>query len=551
MKLAKFLCVLLLLAAPFSVFGAAEIELFSAAGVSFPTLAVPLGVRAIGMGDAYTAAGNDVEALNWNPAGLAKISGYQLGLADNEWSTTLGIRQDYISYGQGIGQSSGFGASINYFGLGQLDERDSTGALQGQSSASVFSGSAGYALSMLDQNRLKLGLALEFGLESLFGTSETDIGGDLGLVFDMTHEYSVGLSVNHIGTGTEGFSPPESVSAGFSALLLDRSLTIDVDGEVPVAGDTMLDLGAEYNVSSLSLRAGYREALNAPPGDVQSGFTAGAGFTVGVFSLDYAFVPYGDLSTVNRVQLTMKLPNDFFQPKYIGAAPTSTTAKAYYDKAVGLEKSGDTLKALVLYQTCEENYPDKLKATPQPFYTEAVKKIKDLQAEMSVTGDNGEIAKLTKEYLATAQDDMNGHRYKDAIDQLQQAKKIDQNNPAIEKMLKEARHDFEERLSSYRSAGSAADQDNRLNAAIDNYKKLLAIDPTDPQALAFFTKRRKEIESALKMVHRKGIDQYVGGQVEEAVQTWTAGEALDYWGDIDFKRDIDKAKKLLDLREQK
>lgn len=79
----------------------------------------------------------------------------------------------------------------------------------------------------------------------------------------------------------------------------------------------------------------------------------------------------------------------------------------------------------------------------------------------------------------------------------------------------------------------------------------LGSDATDAESVAFFTNRRKEIEAMLKSVHRKGIDQYLAGDVEEAIKTWTVGEALDYWGDIDFRRDIDKAKKLLDLREQK
>jgi len=98
--------------------GAASIDLYGPAAISFPTLAVPVGVRAIGMGEAYTASGNDVYALHWNPAGLAKVSGFQLGLAHNEWSSELGMRQEFISYGQSLSPKSGMGLSVNYFSLG-------------------------------------------------------------------------------------------------------------------------------------------------------------------------------------------------------------------------------------------------------------------------------------------------------------------------------------------------------------------------------------------------------------------------------------------------
>ena len=55
-----FSCFCWFLAAPALMQAAAEVEYYSAAGISFPTLAVPVGVRATGMGNAYTAAGDDV-----------------------------------------------------------------------------------------------------------------------------------------------------------------------------------------------------------------------------------------------------------------------------------------------------------------------------------------------------------------------------------------------------------------------------------------------------------------------------------------------------------
>lgn len=551
MKFAILFFSLACLAAPFSAHSTGEIEYYSPAGISFPTLAVPVGVRAIGMGDAYTAAGNDLDALNWNPAGLAKVAGYQLGLADNEWATALGIRQDYVVYGQSVGQSSGFGVSLNYFGLGQLDERDTSGVLQGQSSASIFGGSVGYGWSMLAQDRLKLGLGLEFDTQSFGVSTQTDFGGNLGLVYDLTREFSAGLSINHIGTGENGFSPPEAVSVGISTLQLNHNLLIDVDGQVPLNSEPMINAGFELNLSVLSLRGGYRQAIGAPEGDVQSGPTAGAGFKVGLFRLDYAFVPYGGLSTVNRVQVTVQLPNDFFQPRVIGTEATTTTAKAYYDKALSIEKSGGTMEALVQYNLCVESYPQKLQDMPQQFFITAKQRITELGNDINKHGDNGQIGVLTKKYFENAKVDIAAHRYNDAIEQLRAAKEIDPKNQSIDSMMKEARFGLEDRLKTYRNAARVADKQDHLPVVIDNYKKLLSEDPTDPEALAFFNNHRKEIQSMLQTVHRKGIDQYVSGKVAEAVKIWTLGEALDYWGDIDFKRDIDKAKKLLDLRGQK
>jgi tetratricopeptide (TPR) repeat protein len=529
----------------------AEIELYNAAAISFPTLAVPVGVKAIGMGEAYTSNGGDVYTLHWNPAGLARMTGFELGLAHNEWSSALGLRQEFLAYGQGVGQKSGMGLSINYFSLGSLDKRDSSGALLGQADASALAATLGYASSMLERDRLKLGLTVEFANQSLFGSAMSGIGGSLGLLFDFTRDTAIGLSVNHLGGGTGGFAPPQLLNLGLSTSLLNRNLTLALDGVLPFSADPLIKAGLEMNLSGFFLRGGYRYAMGAKPGDVQSGLTAGVGFKTGVFAVDYAYVPYGELSTTHRVAATISLPGDFFKPKIIGAEATTTTAKTYYEKAVALEKSGDMMKAWAQYQRAEELYPEKMKAKPQQFYVTTLKKIKELDAEIKKGKDSGQSSKLAKEYVSKAEQLIAARRYREAFEPLQMAKKLDAANPAIEKLLKDAKAGFEERLKGFRNEARAADRAGRLPVAVDNYKKLLQIDPGDAEAEAFFASKRKEIESMLKKVHRQGIDLYVAGKVEEAVKVWNNGAQLDYFGAVDFKRDIDKAKKLLDLRGQK
>jgi len=441
--------------------------------------------------------------------------------------------------------------SVNYFSLGSLDKRDSTGALLGQADASALAATLGYASSMLERDRLKLGLSVEFANQSLFGTAMSGIGGSLGLLFDFTRDTAIGLSVNHLGGGSGGFAPPQILNLGLSTVLLNRNLTLALDGALPFSADPLIKAGMELNLSGFFLRGGYRYAIGAKPGDVQSGLTAGVGFKAGVFGVDYAYVPYGELSTTHRVAATISLPGDFFKPKVIGAAATSTTAKSYYEKAVAQEKAGDNLRALVFYQQAEEFYPEALRAKPQQFYLTSQKKIKDLKAEMAKKGDGGQSAKLAKEYIGKAEQYIAAKRYREAGDSLQMAKKLDAANPAIDKLLKEAKSGFEERLRGFRNEARAAERAGRLPVAVDNYKKLLQIDPSDSEAEAFFSSKRKEIESMLKKVHRQGIDLYVAGKVEEAVKVWNNGAQLDYFGAVDFKRDIDKAKKLLDLRGQK
>jgi tetratricopeptide (TPR) repeat protein len=537
---ARLLCVLLAL--PACASAVVESEFFNAAGVAFPTLSVPVGVRATGMGDAYTASGDDVYALNWNPAGLARMSGYQLGLADNEWSTELGLRQEFLAYGQQI-LGGGMAFSLNYFNLGQLDQRDSSGALIGHSNASAFAADLGYAFSMLDQGRLKLGLAAEFGSQSLYGISQAEYGANVGLLYELSSTYSAGFSANHLGGGSQGFSPPESLSLGLAGTFFTGSLVAALDGQMPLNSDTVLGLGLEYTWSALSLRCGWRQSLGAPDGSVQSGLTAGAGFRVGRFRLDYSYVPYSDLSTSQRVQATVELPNGFFAPRIIAPEMSSATAEAYYNLGLGFEKDGETLKALIQFERCIESYPESLKAAPQDFYLQAVKKAADLQASMNKGGDHRQIQKLTKENLASADRELKAGHFRDAIDLLKQAKKIDPNNPLIDKMIQDAKDAMQQKLGVYRDAAHFGATEHNLSMCVENYKKLLSIDPADAEALAYMDKHRSELKALLQSMDRKGIFFYVGGSMDEAVKVWAEGQALDYFGDIDFKRDLDKARK--------
>jgi len=43
------------------------------------------GARAIGMGESFVAVGDDVNALFWNPAGIARIKERQLTFMYSDW----------------------------------------------------------------------------------------------------------------------------------------------------------------------------------------------------------------------------------------------------------------------------------------------------------------------------------------------------------------------------------------------------------------------------------------------------------------------------------
>jgi tetratricopeptide (TPR) repeat protein len=528
---------------------AAEISFDNAADNAFPTLAVPVGVRASGMGDVYTAVGDDVYALRWNPAGLARMAGFEVGLMDNEWSSTLGLREDFFAYGQSLESGAAWAASVDYFNLGQLDQRDGNGALLSTVNASAMGVNLGYAWPLLGRSDLKVGVSGEAVQQKLYGAALWGYGVDPGVLWDPSPTWSLGLSLNHLGLSSAGGDTPAELQAGVSSVWLARTLVLAADAEVPKDGTPALKFGGELAYDALRFRAGWRQPMGG--GDPQSGgFTAGVGFQAGLVTLDYSYVPYGDLSTVQRVAATVELPSDFFQPRISLAEGSTVTAQVFFAQAQDLELHGETLKALIQYQRCVEAYPSAQRATALPFYAAAGKKIEDLQEQLAKGGDHSQIQKLSADAVGQADLLIKASRFKEAITRLEQANKLDPSNTLVLAKLAVARQDLENRLSDARDAAHFAVKDNNLSMAVESYRKVLAVDPEDGEALAYLTAKRAAIKTLLQSIDRKAIYFYVGGQLEDAIKAWSDGAALDYFGDVDFKRNIDKARVQLQLRNQ-
>jgi len=79
---------------------------------SAPFLKLPTGARAIGMGESYVAVGDDVQAIGWNPAGLAKSKMRQFTFMHSEWIE--GIRYESLAYAQPLGGLIAVGGGVDF-----------------------------------------------------------------------------------------------------------------------------------------------------------------------------------------------------------------------------------------------------------------------------------------------------------------------------------------------------------------------------------------------------------------------------------------------------
>jgi hypothetical protein len=97
--------------------------LLLAGAVQANFLEVETGARAMGMGGAFVGVADDATALHWNPAGLARLHGFQaFGMRTSVYSVE-GLSEDaaFATYGTG---AQGFG--LGWMRTGALDLYDKT-----------------------------------------------------------------------------------------------------------------------------------------------------------------------------------------------------------------------------------------------------------------------------------------------------------------------------------------------------------------------------------------------------------------------------------------
>ncbi len=236
-----------------------------------------MGARALGMGGAFVAVADDGTAIYYNPAGLAFVE-------DNNFTALFSNAFGAGSY-LGLGYARpNLGASI--VGLvSSVDETDGYGNVIG---------TLGY-----QEGALALGGAYAFGPFAVGGAAKGYIQNapenlgygftcDVGLMLSVPD--LIGLRAGAVGRNLLGSVTFESQHVdeferdflvGVSIRPIKKLLVAaDFDMTAQVA-----KVGAEYQiVPAVALRGG----VNINP-EVAVGFSAGVGFALGGFTLDYAY----------------------------------------------------------------------------------------------------------------------------------------------------------------------------------------------------------------------------------------------------------------------
>lgn len=287
---------------------------------AFNFLNIPVGARAVAMGQAFTSVPNDVQGLPYNPASLATMAASQLSF--QHLTYVEDISQQSVLFGRaGRRDRPSWGLSANYFRVANITRTESTLSTSGdgyveRGDFATYDMAMGGSLALPVGNDWSFGSTVKFVHESLADASSTGGALDLGVIWQASEarSWNVGAAVQNLGFASKfadaAVSWPWTLRAGISGqpfaqwlLSTDYIKRRDTKGEFSV--------GAEVTPRRLfSLRMGYRYQLTRPDLGGLSDFSAGIGLRHKQMSFDYAFVPLGDLGQTHRLSFNLR-----FKPK--------------------------------------------------------------------------------------------------------------------------------------------------------------------------------------------------------------------------------------------
>ncbi len=309
-------------------------------------MAIGVGGRALGMGGAYVAAGNDVTMGYWNPAGLMLIDYPELALMHDERFGNL-VNYDYGGVAIPLGKKYTLGIALTRLGIdGIPDTRNALIDYNGDnkfdpndrldySKITTFSATdwamyVSYAVQL--NSSTSMGANLKLIRRDLAEASAMGVGFDVGILIRLLPELYFGANVQDITTtliawnnGTkELISPTAKVGMAYMIKALGGTFTPALDFDIMAenrryaslvsAGPISLNprVGLEYRFKDLfAIRGGFT--------DTQS-LTLGAGVHLPKLYIDYSFAKFDgadQLDNTHRISLRLTLQ----EPKFFRDNP--------------------------------------------------------------------------------------------------------------------------------------------------------------------------------------------------------------------------------------
>ena len=231
------------------------------------------GIRALGMGSAFTGAADDASAAFWNPGGLGRLERFQAQTSFTQLDE-LGMTESWVGVAMPSWRFGTTALMLRHAGVDGIDGRDARNQPTG-GDLSDSENEIALAWGRTAGERWGFGGALKFQRQSLAGLSGGGLGADLGVTVRPTiadgggpawlDGVTVGLAVRNawqpsLKLDREAVPDPTTLQSGVAVKRLlagNASLLATLDVEQPRSLAPRVHAGAEVRFGPmLAMRAG-------------------------------------------------------------------------------------------------------------------------------------------------------------------------------------------------------------------------------------------------------------------------------------------------------
>ncbi|HKK70479.1 MAG TPA: PorV/PorQ family protein [Candidatus Krumholzibacteria bacterium] len=275
-------------------------------------LKVGVSARATAMGSAYTAVGDNAEAVYWNPAGIVSVRDSQVMFSQVEWPADINL-----TYGAFVFNPRSIPGTFAVSGRAVwMDPQIVRTAFEPDGNGEEFdSGMAtlGLTYSRFFTDKFSAGLTVNYMNIGLGDFTVNSAFADVGIIYRIgIRGMKIGMSINSLGSEITFDERPARLPTMFKVGFAFEPIRVGNQRVIassefshPVDNAERANFGLEYNMNDVMfLRGGYN--LNYDT----DGLAAGAGFRVNTGSrswvnLDYSWVDMDALGNVHRVTMSI------------------------------------------------------------------------------------------------------------------------------------------------------------------------------------------------------------------------------------------------------
>ncbi|MFH1415145.1 MAG: PorV/PorQ family protein [Elusimicrobiota bacterium] len=453
-----------------------------------------IGARPLGMGGAYVAVADDVNALWWNPAGIAVMKDREITLMHNEVGED--VYHQFLAYTQPVTKLRGnIGGSLSYLSVSRIQGYSAGGVSTGKLdaydlgvnltyAAMIVKGVYGGTSLKLIQEKLDTKKAAAFALDA-GGLWKTSIDG-LGF----------GFNIQNIGKGLKFINETSplplnfKVGTAYSFSVFGNETIMALDANFPSDYSTYYNIGGECRFYELfAIRAGYKTK-----DDLANGLRLGGGLKGKNLKVDYAWMPRGDLEDSHRIAVTIRFGRRYRESEI------EKNIRDHFEKGKKYFRSGYMLRAY-------NEFKDILLVAPRH------KGAQDYVSRIELDIESAEVAKDIDVTFKKGEEYFQKGDLTAARAAFESILGLDPVHQSAKGRIKDIDVRFEEVVNSILEDGRRQYEEADYSKAMIEINKVLALDPDNTEALKYhklLEAKNRELEKirvALEQEQKERVEQ--------------------------------------------